>query len=70
MALAATPGDQRVKQFLDIDAVGLHPARPAVDLQAGRLHDQTLDAALLEEPRQPEAVIARLIAERHLWRLT
>jgi hypothetical protein len=30
VALATTPGDHRVKQALDIDAVGLHPARPAV----------------------------------------
>ena len=64
MTLAAAPGDQRMKNTLDIDAVGLHPPRPAVDLQAGRLHDQTLDATLLEEPRQPEAVVAGLVAQR------
>jgi hypothetical protein len=46
-----------MKNILDIDAVGLHAPRPAVDLQAGRLHDQTLDAALLEEPTQPARLI-------------
>ncbi len=70
MTLTAAPGDERVKQALDIDPVGLHPARPAVDLQAGRLHDPTRDAALFEEPRQPEAIIARLITERQLWHPT
>jgi hypothetical protein len=70
VALAAAPGDQRVQLFLDIDAVGLDPARLAVDLQAGRFHDQTLDAALLEEACQPKAVVARLIAENHLRHLT
>ncbi len=64
MALAATPGDRRVQQVLDIDAVGLHPPRPAVDPQAGRLHDRTFDATVLEEARQPEAVVAGLVARR------
>ncbi len=39
-----------MKNILDIDAVGLHSPRPAVDLQAGRLHDQTVNTSLLEEP--------------------
>jgi hypothetical protein len=32
MTLAATPGDQRMKNILDIDAIGLHAPRPAIDL--------------------------------------
>ena len=70
VTLTAAPGDQRVKQGLDIDAIGLHPACPAVDLQAGWLHDETVNATLLEEARQPKSVIARLVAERHRGRLT
>ena len=65
MTLAATPGDHRAQQLLDIDAVGLHPTGATIDLQAGRIHDQAVDTALLEEPRQPKAVVARLIAERN-----
>ena len=59
-----------MKNTLDIDAVGLDPPRPAVDLQAGRLHHQTRDAALLKQPSQPEAVVAGLVAQRHRRCLT
>ena len=61
MTLAA-PGDQRMKNILDIDAVGLHPTRPAVDPQAGRLHDQTLDARCSRNRANQKAVVAGLVA--------
>ncbi len=32
MTLAAAPGDQCMKNILDIDAIGLHAPRPVVDL--------------------------------------
>jgi hypothetical protein len=32
MTLTPAPGDQRMKDTLNIDAVGLHPPRPPVDL--------------------------------------
>jgi hypothetical protein len=70
VTLAAAPGDQRIQQFLDIDTVGLDPASLAVDLQAGRLHDQTLDAALLEESCQPKPVVARLKTESYPRHMT
>ena len=56
MTLAAAPGDQRVKQALDIDAVGLHPPRPAVDLKFSITRH--LDA-MVQQPGQPEAVRSR-----------
>jgi hypothetical protein len=34
MTLAAAPGDQRMKNILDIDAIGLHSPRPAIDPEA------------------------------------
>ncbi len=55
---------------LTIDAVGLHPTGAPIDLQAGRVHDPTVNAPQLEEARQPEAVVARLVAERQLRHLT
>jgi hypothetical protein len=70
MALTAAPGDQRVQQLLDIDAVGLHPTGAPIDLQTGEIHDPTVNAPQLEEARQPEAIVACLIAEDHLWHLT
>ncbi len=70
MVLTAAPRNQRMKDALNINAIGLHAPRPAVDLQARRLHDMARDAASLKKPRQPEAVIARLIAQRHFRNLT
>ena len=69
MTLTPAPGDQRMKDTLDIDAVRLHPPRSAIDPQAGRFHHQARDAPLLEEASQPEAVVAGLVAQRHLRRL-
>ncbi len=66
MALATAPRDQCVKQFFDIDTVGLHSTGATIHLQAGRIHDPTVNAPQLEEARQPEAVVARLVAERQL----
>ncbi len=56
LAMAAT----KINAEFLLDRTKQHGA-PRLDLQTGRLHDQTLDAALLEEARQPEAVVARLI---------
>ncbi len=46
--LTTAPGDQRLQQFLDIDAVGLDAAGAAINLQAGRIHHPAVDAMLLE----------------------
>jgi len=62
MALTPAPGNQRMKDTLNIDAVGLHPPRPPVGLQAGRLHHLASDIPLLKEPRQPKPVMAGLVA--------
>ena len=62
MTLTPAPGDQRMKDTLHIDTVGLHPPRPPVDLQAGRFHHLTSDIPLLKEPRQPKTVITGLVA--------
>ena len=57
VVLTTAPGDQSMQQFLDVGAVGLHPPSVAGDPQARRIHDQTIDAALLEES---EFIITRL----------
>jgi hypothetical protein len=48
-----------MKNILDIDAIGLHAPRPAVDLQAGRLHDPAIDAAVLEDPNRKSGIPKR-----------
>ena len=70
MTPTPAPGNQRMKDTLNIDAVGLHPPRPRVDLPAGRLHYQARNIPLLEIPRQPKTVITSLVAQRPRRRLT
>ncbi len=36
----------------------------------GRIHDPTVNAPQLEDARHPEAVVARLVAERQVRHLT
>ena len=61
-ALAAVPGDERVEDALDVDAVALAPARAALGLQRARIDDQALDARGDQRAVQPEAFITRLVA--------
>jgi hypothetical protein len=46
-----------------IDAIGLHSARPSVDLDACRIEDATVDSDLCQRTRQPETVVFRLITD-------
>ena len=69
MALTTAPGDNRMQQFLYVDPIGFHAAGATIDLQGCRIHNPTLDAVLLEQTRQPEAVVACFIAKHQLWLL-
>ena len=57
-----SPSSTSRSRSVDIDAVGLDPARPAVDQQAGGVEHMIVDAIGRQDAVQPEAVIARLIA--------
>jgi hypothetical protein len=65
LRLAALPGDQRAQQDAQVDPGRLGPARPAVDRQARRVDHLVLDAAGAQQPVQPEAVVAGLVAADH-----
>jgi hypothetical protein len=62
LRLAAMPRHQRAQQAGEVDPVGLAPAGAAVDQQARRVDDLIGDAVRHQEPVQPEAVVAGLIA--------
>ena len=60
MPVTATPGLQHPQEAFSVDPIGFDAARPAVDLDAGRIHHPAGDSALSETALQPEPVIARL----------
>jgi hypothetical protein len=61
MTLATVDRDQSPQQGERIDAIGLHSARPSIDLDACRIEDATVDSDLCQRTRQPETVVTRLI---------
>ena len=63
MALATVDRDESPQQGEQIDAIGLHSARPSVDLDACRIEDATVDSDLCQRTRQPETVVTRLITD-------
>jgi hypothetical protein len=60
MPVTTTPGLQRPQEAFRIDPIGFDAARPAVDLEAGRIHHPAGNSALNETALQPEPVIACL----------
>jgi hypothetical protein len=60
MPVPATPGLQRPQEAFRVDPIGFDAARPAVDLEAGRIHHPAGNSALNETALQPEPVRARL----------
>ena len=54
---------------VDIDAISLDPARPAVDQQAGGVEHMVVDAVGAQDAVQPEAVVACFVAADHPDRL-
>ena len=65
VVLAAHQGRQGPDQAVDVNAVGLGPARPAVDHEAGAVEHMVVDAVGAQDAVQPEAVVARLVAADH-----
>src|SRR4051812_40895487 len=63
MALATVDRDESPQQGERIDAIGLHSARPSIDLDACRIEDAAVDSDLCQRTRQPETVVTRLIAD-------
>jgi hypothetical protein len=55
--------DQGTHERQNVDAVGLHAAGAAIDLNAGRIEDTALDADLRQCPCHPEAVISGLVTD-------
>src|ERR687894_2834390 len=67
LRLTAMPCHQRAQQAGKIDPIGLASAGTAVDQQACRVDDLIGDAMRQQEPVQPEAVIAGLVAGDDLY---
>ena len=62
LVIALMTRRQNPKQALRVEPIGLGPPRPSVDQDAGRLDDMVDHVVGEQEPVQPEAVAARLIA--------
>ncbi len=60
MPVAPPPSLQCPQQALGVYPVGLHPARPAIYLQARRVHHIAGDPGQLQPALEPEPVVARL----------
>ena len=69
VVFAAHQGRQGTDQAVDVDAIGLDPARSAVDQQAGGVEHMIVDAVGGQDAVQPKTVIARLVAADHPDRL-
>ena len=69
VVLSAHQGCRGPDQSVDIDAIGLDPARPAVDQQAGSVEHMVVDAVGAQDAVQPEAVVACFVAADHPDRL-
>src|SRR5262245_50680210 len=63
MPLTPTPGDQRTQQLAEVNPIGLRPTAAPIDLHARRVSHKALNAARLEEAREPKRIVARLVAE-------
>src|SRR5262245_46534378 len=63
MSLTPTPGDQRTQQLAKVNPIGLRSTAAPIDLHARRVNHQAVDAARLQEAREPKSVVARLVAE-------
>jgi hypothetical protein len=62
LGLAAKVGEKGAHQPLEVDAVGLGPARPTIDLDAGRIDLVARDALAFEPAVQPVSLEARFVA--------
>ena len=60
--LAAKMGEKGAHQPFEVDAVGLGPARPPIDLDAGRIDLVARDALAFEPAVQPVSLEARFVA--------
>src|SRR5262245_32546305 len=58
MPLTPTPGDQRTQQLAEVNPICLRPTAAPIDLHARRVNHKALDAARLEEAREPNRIVA------------